>query len=312
MKRKILSVTANVFFALLNLLLIVLSAFVPFYYSVIALTKPETVTTIIQNVDYKTLVKNTPEIRDSLKEYGIDYEEADRIMKSKQTGELIELYADEATEILLSIPENRKFSVSLIKQLVNKNLDTVLNITEENTDIKFNRKIVKSEVNKYMNANERVLKAYTPVLEQARTVVKQIRLSKLVERSLSLQFIILFTAVITMLIIAICLLKRRNFKSFLFLGIDFAVISIILGSVILFCKTGFITSLALQMSDFGVSIIESAVSVCTEKIIGVLIISVMFTVLFFSFFTTARCAVGKKTVTDNPAEVLDAAACTNQ
>ena len=36
-------------------------------------------------------------------------------MKSKETGELIEVYADEATEILLSIPDDRKIDSSFVK-----------------------------------------------------------------------------------------------------------------------------------------------------------------------------------------------------
>ena len=294
MKREIFSSAVYFLYLLLNLFLIIISALVPFYYSVIALTQPETVTAIIQNIDYKTLVKETPYVEAALKDYGIDYKKADEIMKSKKTGKLIALYTDEATEILLSIPENRKFSTALIKELVDENIDTVLNIAEENTNVNIDEKNVKANVEKYINENENELKEFAPVLEQARTIVKQIKLSKIIERTLSLEFMIIFAGIVAVMMIAICFLKRRKFKGFLFLGIDFFAITAALALIILFCKSSFITSLALQMSDFGVSIIESAVSVCTEKILIAAIISGVFTVIFFMFFIVAHCNMNKK------------------
>ena len=260
----------------------------PFYYSVIALTEPQTVTTIIQNIDYKTLIKKTPAVEAALKNYGIDYKKADEIMKSKETGELIEVYADEATEILLSIPENRKFDSSLVKELVEENIDEVLTVAKESTDIKINENAVKTTVNKYITENERELEEYAPVLEQARTVVKQIKLSKIVARTLTLPFIIIFTAVMLIIAALIFIIKRRNFNGLLFLGLDFTVISLALGLTVYFCKSSFVTSLALKMSDFGVSIIESAVSVCADRIIIALIISAALATLSIMVFAALR------------------------
>lgn len=288
MKRKILRAAVNFLYFFLNFFLILICALVPFYYSVIALTEPQTVTTIIQNIDYKTLIKKTPAVEAALKNYGIDYKKADEIMKSKETGKLIEVYADEATEILLSIPENRKFDSSLVKELVDENLDKVLTVAKESTDIKINETAVKTTVNKYITENERELEEYAPVLEQARTVVKQIKLSKIVARTLTLPFIIIFTAVMLIIAALIFIIKRRNFNGLLFLGLDFTVISLALGLTVYFCKSSFVTSLALKMSDFGVSIIESAVSVCADRIIIALIISAALATLSIMFFAALR------------------------
>lgn len=288
MKRKILRAAVNFLYFFLNFFLILICALVPFYYSVIALTEPQTVTTIIQNIDYKTLIKKTPAVEAALKNFGIDYKKADEIMKSKETGKLIEVYADEATEILLSIPENRKFDSSLVKELVEENIDEVLTVAKESTDIKINENAVKTTVNKYITENERELEEYAPVLEQARTVVKQIKLSKIVARTLTLPFIIIFTAVMLIIAALIFIIKRRNFNGLLFLGLDFTVISLALGFTVYFCKSSFVTSLALKMSDFGVSIIESAVSVCADRIIIALIISAALAVLSIMLFAALR------------------------
>ena len=288
MKRAILRAATNFIYFSLNLIMVLICTLVPFYYSVIALTEPQTVTTVIQNIDYKNLIKKTPALETTLKDYGIDYKKADEIMKSKEAGELIEVYADEATEILLTLPENRKIDSSLIKELVDENIDKVLTVTKKNTNIKFNQEEVKKTVSNYIEENESVIEECVPVFEQARTVIKQIKFSRIVSRTLSLPFIIIFTAVMIMITALIFIIKRRKFNGLLFLGADFTVISIILGLTVYFCKSSFVTSLALKMSDFGVSIIESAVSVYADGIIIAVIIAVALAVIAFMLFAVLR------------------------
>ena len=289
MKRKVFHAVGNFLYLLLNLFLVLICALVPFYYSVIALTTSHTVTTVIQNIDYKALVKSTPTVEKALESYGVDYKKADEIMKSKEAGELIEVYADETTEILLSLPENRKIHTSHIKNMINENIGDFLTVAKETTDIEFDEKEVETAVNEYVEENEGELKAFVPVLEQVRTVVKRIKMSKIVARTLSLPFVIAFTAVILGIALIILLVKRRKLKGVLFLGLDFAVISLALGLTVFFCRSSFVTALALEMSDFGVSIIESAVSVCTDSIITAAVISAVLAALAFIFFAVSLC-----------------------
>ena len=140
----------------------------------------------------------------------------------------------------------------------------------------------------YIEKNEKELEEYVPVLEQARTIVKQIKLSKIVARTLTLPFIIIFTAVMLIIAALILIIKRRNFNGLLFLGLDFTLVSLALGLTVYFCKSRFVTSLALKMSDFGVSIIESAVSVCADRIIIALIIAAALAILSIMFFAALR------------------------
>lgn len=288
MARKLFRVAGNFLYLLLNLFLILICILVPFYYSVIALTKPKTITTVIQNIDYKALVKKAPTVEKALESYGIDYKKADEIMKSKEAGEVIELYADEATEVLLSIPDNRRINAPFIKKLVNNNIDNVLTDVNESSDIKFNKNEVKTAVNEYIEKNESQLEEYAVVLEQARTVVKQIKLSEIVARTFSLPFIIIFAAAILGIAILVFLIKRLKFNGLLVLGLDFAVISISLSLIVYFCNSRIVTSLALRMSDFGVSIIKSAVSVYTGRIIIAVTIAAALAVLAIMLFGALR------------------------
>ena len=127
---KILKISAAV---LLCVALIFGAVAVSFYYSVIALTKPEMVTMFIQEVDYKKVIQKNPTIKNTLERYGITPTEADTVMKSQQTAELVKVYTDEVTQIFLDIPDDQRLDVAYIKELVKRNTDEFLNIAEENT-----------------------------------------------------------------------------------------------------------------------------------------------------------------------------------
>ena len=88
-----------------------------FYYSITALTKPETVAMVIQEVDYKQIIQKNSEIKDELAKYDITPTRADTIMKSKKTGELVEIYADEVTQIFLDIPQDKNLMFRKLKNL---------------------------------------------------------------------------------------------------------------------------------------------------------------------------------------------------
>ena len=134
--RKILGTVLCLF---LSLFFVISLIIIPFYYSVIALTIPETIANVIQNVDYKTVIEQSPDIKSSLQDYGINSVEADKYMKSSQAKELIEIYADEVTEIFLNIPDDRLIDVSFIRKIVDDNIDDFLTITEDNTKLKFSK-----------------------------------------------------------------------------------------------------------------------------------------------------------------------------
>ncbi len=259
---------------------------VPFYYSIVALTKPETVALVIQEVDYKQVIQKNPTLKKTLAKYNITPAKADNIMKSTQAGELVEIYADEVTQIFLDIPEEKKIDVGYIKSIVKDNTDKFLDIAEENTNFKFKREKAKEEVSEFLEKNEIVIEESVEIIEEVRDVVKTVYTSRVVEKKLSFWIAVAFIMSSFIVIAVIIALMRSN--GFLWVGIDFAVISILLGLIIGFGKSDFINTLALKMSDFGVNIIESAITISTEKMIIAVFGTTILTVLFIGFFVTAK------------------------
>ena len=276
---------------LLSLLLVLGVVAVPFYYSINALTKPETVSMVIQEVDYKKIIQKNPTIKKTLAKYDITPTKADTIMKSEQTGELLEIYADEVTHIFLDIPEDKKLDVPYIKKLVEDNTDKFLDITEEKTNFKFKRETVEKEVDNFLEKNVVVIEESVATIEQVRDVVKTIYTSRVVKKEVSVLVGVIFISLVFVVIAGIIALMRSN--GFLWVGIDFLLITTLLSFIIAFAKSNFISGLALKVSDFSVQIVESAISVSVEKMIIAVFGSIIFAIIFIGFFVALKLLKNK-------------------
>ncbi len=287
MKRETTFKILKIFTAgLLSVALVLGAVAVSFYYSVIALTKPEMVTMFIQEVDYKRVIQKNPTIKKALAQYGITPAEADTVMKSKQTAELVKVYTDEVTEIFLDIPQDQKLDVAYITELVEDNTDEFLNIAEEKTDLKFKREQTKQEIEAFLQKNEVVIEESAVMIEEVRDVIKTIYTSRVIEEKLSFWFAIVLIAAAFIIIAGIIVLLRSN--GFFCVGANFTLISIILSVIILFVKSDFVSALALKMSDFGTQIVESAVSVSARKLIIAVFAMGIVAVLFMGFFVALK------------------------
>ncbi|MBR4123370.1 MAG: hypothetical protein IKT93_02995, partial [Clostridia bacterium] len=259
---------------------------VPFYYSIVALTKPKTVAMVIREVDYKQVIQKNPALKKTFAKYDITPTDVDTIMKSTQAGELVEIYADEVTQIFLDIPDKKKLDVGYIKGIVNNNIDKFLDITEQNTNFKLDHKTLKKEVAQFLEKNEPTIEESVELIEEVRDVVKTIHTSRVVEKKISFWIAVVFIIVSLIMMADIIVLMHSN--GFLWVGIDFAIISVLLGLIIGFCKSNFINTLALGISNFGVSIIESAIMVSTEKMLIAAFGTTILSVLFIGFFVALK------------------------
>lgn len=275
----------NIFFSLvLSIVLVLLGVLIPFYYSITGLTKPKAVVTVIQNIDYEEVIEETPSVKKVLSKYGIKSKAVNEIIKSKEAGELIEAYTDKATEILLDVPEDRAIDIPMIKEIVNEHLGDILRITEENINLKLNDNKVKNEVYNFINKNETAIKQSLPALEQARFIVKTVNVSTVIGNTMSWQFGLLLAFIGILIVTAICVMQRRNLRGFLWLAIISCIIIIILTLVIIYSQNSLVSRLAFKLSNFETEIIESAISICTDKIFIALFSAVFFGVFFFTVY----------------------------
>lgn len=286
-KKAVIKIFGSLACLLLCFILTVSAVAVPFYYSITALTVPEAVAQVVQKIDYVRVINDSPNLQTALNSFGIKPKQVENFMKSDKAQEIITVYADEMTEILLSIPESRMLDLSLVKETVNENLDVFIDIAADSTGVNFSKSKVKKQVNNYIKENEAKIEKALPAVEDTRTVIKTIMASTLLERSLTLKTALILTAAVGVIIALIFIIKRT--AGFLWLGISLGTAGALLGAVIAFNHSFIINRAALRLSAFEAEIIESAVTVCTEKILPALCISVMLAFFLLAFYIALIC-----------------------
>ncbi len=290
MKIGIYKVLKSILSLILCTVFVFLAVAVPFYYSITTLTKPKHITKIIQNINYNNILKEDPSLETTLKSYGIDPKKAQVFIESEIGGELIEIYTDEATKILLSIPESENLDIPLIKKIAEENLDKYVKIAEETTKKDFAEEKIKNKINTFIDKNESKIIKTIPTVETTRKVVKTVYSSKLINITLSVKFAIFLTAFAIILISIVFILKKK--QGLIWMGISCFVSSIILSAILFFSKSKLPIEIAHKISNFNVEIIESATSIGSEKIEIALFSMVSFFFIFIMLYILI-CAITK-------------------
>lgn len=298
--KKSIKILGNFFCVILSAVFIILAVMVPFYYSITGLTVPKTVTEVVQGVDYKTVIEKTPAIKSALKKSKVTTTTVEKFMKSPQASELIEVYADEATEILLDIPKDRMFDVELIKEIAEEHVDDFVKIAEEKTGKNYSEKKIKKNVDTFIEKNEEQIEKSIPVIETTRKVVKTIHESNVIEQRISLKTILILSAVTC--VILLCIFITKRFRGCIWMGINCLIASVLLAALLVFSQSNLISMLALKLSSFNVEIIESAITICSEKVAIAFFSTAIGSFVFVTLFAITYSLKRRKSIPDENSE----------
>lgn len=285
-KKSVLKTIKIVACVLLNVILVMGIAVVPFYYSITSLTQPETIAMVMREVDYEQVVERSPSIKRALQKYDITPEEADKIMKSKQTGDLVEAYANEITKIFLDMPEDETFDADYLRETFTAKSGKIADITQKSTDGKIKSEEAKKSIDDFFVENEAEIEESITLIKTVKDVVTTVHTSSVIKNSLTIWGALILVVIAFIIIAAIIALMRSN--SFFWIGMDFAIVTVIFCIVIAFSKSGFVSAVASSMSGFSTQVIESAISVSTEKIIVAVFLTAIFSALFIGFFILVK------------------------
>jgi len=298
--KKSIKILGNFFCVILSAVFIILAVMIPFYYSITGLTVPKTVTEVVQGVDYKTVIEKTPAIKSALKKSKVTTTTVEKFMKSPQASELIEVYADEATEILLDIPKDRMFDVELIKEIAEEHVDDFVKIAEEKTGKNYSEKKIKKNVDTFIEKNEEQIEKSIPVIETTRKVVKTIHESNVIEQRISLKTILILSAVTC--VILLCIFITKRFRGCIWMGINCLIASVLLAALLVFSQSNLISMLALKLSSFNVEIIESAITICSEKVAIAFFSTAIGSFVFVTLFAITYSLKRRKSIPDENSE----------
>ncbi len=283
-KSKVLKVIGIAACILLSIYFIISVVATSFYYSIKALTKPEAVAVVIQQVDYKRVFDANPLVKQMLTKNGMTSDMAEKIIKSEQSSKLIEAYTKEIISIFKDAPKDKMTDASYVKECIINNKAKFIEIAKKNGDANLNPKIVENSIDNLL-VDDKFVEQSISVATEIKDIVKSVETSRIVTNTATGWGIFAIVMALAAMVVIIVIMHSDGF---LLVGLDFAVISIILCLVIAFSRSDIVSLLALEISDFGAQIIESAVSVSVDKIEVIVIGTIIMAVLFSGFFVVLK------------------------
>ncbi len=238
---------------ILSVLFMHVAIILPVYYSAVGIFQPKSMTSLIQNIDFIDMIKDSDDFNQSAKDLGIDSaEEIDGIMKSDAVGEFLE----DCMAALTSAIEGSEstlddFNASAVKEIIDKHMDDILDVIEEKTGKTVDRDKAKAEVGKMIEDSDGAIQYIVEEIEPIKESAEGYSIIKKIQKTLTWQFKLLAILVPTALLAIIYLLCRRIHSGFMWITVDTCVVGIIMLLLTIITGSGFANRTVMQMTGFS-------------------------------------------------------------
>ena len=288
MKKSAGSVILNIcgiFVAFVLSIVFIVTAFaMPLYYSVAGILRPQTITTVLQHVDYVQVLKESEEVRQSMAELGIDVEVSNEIMQSEEVGELLKDCTEKLTDLFFREDADlSEFNAAYLKELVDEHLDGVLTAVETATGEIVPRDELKGVINtartEKADAIDDAVEGLAPLKE---TVVTYSTATELVQTTLKWQTILVLALFEALLLGLIYVVRLKNYGGFVWLAVDTGIVGGLLGAVTLVVSSELAASIVEKAPGFMKGMLSAAMGsirttlvIATAVCFGVMVLSIV-------------------------------------
>lgn len=287
---------------ILSIVFILVAFALPVYYSVAGMLQPKTLTTVIQNIDYVEIIKESADVNQAIEDLGIDSKVTDEIIKSKEVGALLEDCAGKLTEVLGdSAADLSQLDTSFLQGLVDEHIDDILNVVEEKTEIPIVKEEIKTAVNQLIEENSDAIEETMLELEPVKqAIVTYDTVTETVQRTLKWQYALGFALVEALLLGLIYLMRKRNFGGFIWIAVDTGIVGILVSVMVAIIGSGLIEQIIADLPSFASGIVDSAVGTALTKLTIALV--VCFAIMIASIVACVVLRVRAKKMAVLPAE----------
>ncbi len=238
---------------ILSILFVLTAIIVPVYYSAVGLVQPKAITTVIQNIDYREIIKESDDFNDTVKSLGIsDAGEIDEIMKSDEVGEFLEDCVEVLSSTVGDTDALRDFDASSVKELMNKHMDSILDVVEEKTGENIDRKTAKDELAKIIDESDDAIEEIVMELEPIQNTFSEYNeTTEIVQKTLTWQFKTVVILIEVALLALIYLLRKKNYSGFIWIAVNTGIVGVIMVIVTAIVKSDFVNAIITDATGFS-------------------------------------------------------------
>lgn len=273
MKRflNILSIFAS---AILSIIFVITTFSIVLYYSVAGLLHPKTITTVIQNVDYVEILKESKDLNQAFIDLGLDEETKDAVIKSDSFDELWDDVAVEFTNFLTdSNTDPNTLDTSALKDIVNNHTDDILAVVQENSDKPIEKNELSEKIDDVFENKSDVIEKTASKLEPIKQmVVTYETATKTVYNTFKWYYILGFCLTEVFFLVLIYILRRKNYSGFIWISVNSGIAGLLLSAAAVVIGSSLVTKIMSSLPSFAGIFVDSAIQHILTKLILSLII----------------------------------------
>lgn len=297
--KKVCNVFGIIFAVIFSIVLMLVLLATPIVSSVSSFFQAETLHTVMKTIDYEEVLLSNTDVAATLEEHGLDAETVEAIVESKAVEETVALYMEDVFSAMEGELENKNLTAEAIKEIAYEHMDEIVEIAKDYKDP--SESITDQKIEEQITAvieehAESVVELLPPpeslvemgVVSTTATVVVQ-TVKNVVTGSIV--WVLVFIAFFLSGLIVLCRIKRL--QGFMWLGVVF-----LLAATCTFAISGVLGGIGvlemLSLEGWIGTLVGSAVSIFSQKLIigGVLLL--VFGLLFTATFIVGRVLISKK------------------
>ena len=258
---------------ILSILFVVMAFVVPVYYSVAGMLQPKAITTVVQNIDYVEVFKESDGTKELLEGLGLESEKVDEIIKSKEVGGLLKDCTDKITTLLLDGDASlEEFDASFLQGLVDEHIDGILTVAEDQFGTTIEKEQIKEELDMVIDSSKEAIEQTVMELQPVKeTIVTYQPVSDAVQNSLKWYSIAAVILVEVLFLGLIYLMRKRNYGGFIWIAVNTGIAGALVSAVALLVGSGMVKELVATLPSFANGIAVAAVGSATTKLIIALV-----------------------------------------
>ncbi len=270
MKNFAVNVITAILAVLLSIAFFVTALGAVVFHMLSSFTKADRITAILESIDYSSMLPDTDDLQAVLGEIPVDNQIVNEIMGSRAVEDLVDQYTEDFSAVL-----NGEEAVGLnsedIMAILDENMDEIVTIVQENTDLEIQEEVLRDEITKAVEENVPTVLESLPKPEE---VLQELdpELMKTVKTVVDPKISLILLGISLVLAALIYACRWPRFGGFIWVGVDCAITAVPVG--ILLGVFNLAKSMILGLIPLDASLVNAAIAVLNQSLflgLGVLL-----------------------------------------
>ncbi len=283
--------------ALFSILLVLIVAAFPLRGTVVSLTKPATISRVVQNVDFSDYMPSVEELQDILPIEGFSAQSIEELLNTDAAADAIGLYAADVFGAVLDRDTQRQFTADALRSIIDEKMDELVETLKPYVpaDAPLSDEEIASRVRDSVDEHAETLVEALPLPEPvpAEDSEPLAWLSRLLDPAVTISMI----AVLLVCAAVIYACRFKRFGGLLWLGIDALVCALPLTFFALVLNSSLITNLYPPAA----SLLTPIVDVFVRDLVVTVVICVIMGAALITAYTLLRRRTAKTSLPETAA-----------